>query len=134
MSAFRDVRKGPGDLPGDSKHPNSPDHDSSRAEWVSERADELAEARMADHDALTDAVEEVIGYSDWTDALASDMAAVMTESEASLETEAVRFFVNLYRRVKKDIRWEAEADAEAERDRWEDEQAEMRDSQRGDYP
>lgn len=26
MSAFRDVRKGPGDLPGDSSNPNSPDY------------------------------------------------------------------------------------------------------------
>ena len=125
---------GPGDLPGDSKHPNSPDHDSSRDEWIDERATGLADARMADHDAVTEAVEEVIGFSDYTDTMAGEMAAVLVASEAAFEAEAVRFFANLYKRVKKDIRDEAESEAEAERDRWEDEQAEMRDSQRGDYP
>lgn len=99
----------------------------ARDEWIDARSKELADARLADHEALTEAVEEVIGYSEFTDTLAGEMAAVLAASDASFEAEAVRFFANLYKRVKKDIRDEAEAEAEAERGRWEDEQAEMRD-------
>lgn len=44
MSAFRDVRKGPGDLPGDSKHPNSPDFDPT----ADEARDEAIESLLAD--------------------------------------------------------------------------------------
>src|SRR5690625_4596569 len=111
----------------DSSDPRSPYYDDSREEWIAERADELFEQRMDDHEALTDAVDEVLCYSDWTDALAGDMAAVLMASDAAFEAEAVRFFSKLYQRVEKDIRAVAETDAESERDSWEDEQAEMRD-------
>lgn len=116
----------PADMPGDDSHPNSPNYDDSRDVWIDERATELADARLADHDAVTEAVEEVIGYSEFTDTLAGEMAAVLVASKAAFDTEAIKFFANLYKRVKKGIRDEAEAEAEAERDRWEDEQAEMR--------
>src|SRR5690625_716369 len=111
----------------DSSDPRSPYYDSSREEWIAERADELADERMASAEAMTDAVEEVIGFSDWTDTLASDMAQVLGASDSAFEAEAVRFFSQLYKRVEKDIRAVAETDAESERDSWEDEQAEMRD-------
>lgn len=105
----------------------SPDESGdARDEWIDERATALFDQRIADHDAVTEAVEELIGFSDWTDTLPADMAAVLVASEAAFEAEAVRFFVNLIKRVRKDIRDVAEAEAEAERDRWEDEQAEMR--------
>lgn len=108
----------------------SPDESGdARDEWIDERATELTNARLADHEALTEAVEEVIGCSD---TLAGDMAAVLAANGASFDVEALRFFLNLYKRVKKDIRDEAEAEAESERDRWEDEQAEMRNGGLGD--
>lgn len=116
----------PADMNPDSSDPRSPHYDRSREEWIEERADELADERLASAEAMTDAVEEVIGFSDWTDALAGDMAAVLMASEAAFEAEAVRFFARLHKRVEKDIRAVAETDAESERDRWEDEQAEMR--------
>ena len=117
----------PADMNPDSSDPRSPYYDSSREEWIAERADELADERMASAEAMTDAVEEVIGFSDWTDTLASDMAQVLGASDSAFEAEAVRFFSQLYKRVEKDIRAVAETDAESERDSWEDEQAEMRD-------
>ena len=89
----------PADMNPDSSDPRSPYYDDSRDEWIAERADELADARMASHEALTDAVEEVIGFSDWTDYLAKDMAAVLTASDAAFESEAVRFFARLHKRV-----------------------------------
>lgn len=39
MNRFRDVTKGPGDLPGDDTNPNSPNYDNE----AQERADEAAE-------------------------------------------------------------------------------------------
>src|SRR5690625_4331124 len=110
----------------DSSDPRSPYYDSSRDEWIDERADELLQQRMASPEAVTDAVDEVLGFSDWTDALAGDMAAVLMASDAAFEAEAVRFFARLHKRVEKDIRAVAETDAESERDRWEEEQEEMR--------
>src|SRR5690554_3754197 len=110
----------------DSSDPRSPYYDSSRDEWIAERADELADERMASHESLTDAVEEVIGFSDWADYLAADMAAVLMASDAAFEAEAVRFFSKLYQHVEKDIRADAETEAEWERDLWEAEQEEMR--------
>jgi hypothetical protein len=44
MSRFRDVTKGPGDLPGDSTNPNSPDFDPS----ADEARDEDVDALLAD--------------------------------------------------------------------------------------
>lgn len=41
MSAFRDVRKGPGDLPGDNTNPNSPDYDHEADEARDEAIDAL---------------------------------------------------------------------------------------------
>jgi len=115
-----------GEIGASTTDPRSPAYDSSRDEWVAERADELFDERMASHESLTDAVEEVIGFSDWTDALAGDMAAVLMASDAAFEAEATRFFSKLYQRVEKDIRAVAETDAESERERWEEEQEEMR--------
>ena len=102
------------------------------ADILGERADELFDERMDDPEAVTDAVEEVLGFSDWADSLAGDMAAVLMASDAAFEAEAVRFFARLHKRVEKEIRDEAEAEAESERDRWEDEQAEMRDQYRAE--
>ena len=116
----------PADMNPDSSDPRSPYHDSSREEWIAERADALADERLASAEAMTDAVEEVLGFSDWTDALAGDMAAVLMASDAAFEAEAARFFSKLYQRVEKDIRAVSETDAESERDRWEDEQDEAR--------
>ena len=116
----------PADMNPDSSDPHSPYYDSSRDEWIDERADELADERMASHESLTDAVEEVIGFSDWTDYLAADMAAVLTATDAAFEDEAVRFFARLHKRVEQDIRAVAETDAESERDAWELEQEEAR--------
>ena len=121
----------PADMNPDSSDPRSPYYDSSREEWIAERADELADERMASAEAMTDAVEEVIGFSDWTDALAGDMAAVLMASDAAFEAEAVRFFARLHKRVEEDIRAVAETDAESERDAWELEQEDMRDHYRG---
>ena len=121
----------PADMNPDSSDPRSPYYDSSREEWIAERADELADERMASAEAMTDAVEEVIGFSDWTDALSADMAAVLMASDAAFEAEAVRFFARLHKRVEKDIRAVAETDAESERDAWELEQEDMRDHYRG---
>ena len=115
-----------GEIGASTTDPRSPAYDSSRDEALDERATELTEQRMADHEALTEAVEEVLGFSDWTDALPADMAAVLLASDAAFEAEAVRFFARLHKRVEKDIRDAAEADAERERDRWEEEQEEMR--------
>ena len=122
----------PADMNPDSSDPRSPYYDDSRDEWIAERADELADERMASAEAMTDAVEEVIGFSDWTDALAGDMAAVLMASDAAFEAEAVRFFSRLFKRVEEDIRAVAETDAESERDAWELEQEDMRDHYRGD--
>lgn len=47
MSAFRDIRKGPGDLPGDSANPNSPDYDNEAQERADEAAEREEEAREA---------------------------------------------------------------------------------------
>src|SRR5690625_4036712 len=115
----------------DSSDPRSPYYDSSRDEWIDERANELLQQRMASPEAVTDAVAEVLGFSDWTDALAGDMAAVLMASDAAIEAEAVRFFDRLHTRVEKDIRAAAETDAESERDAWELEQEDMRDHSRG---
>jgi len=121
----------PADMNPDSSDPRSPYYDSSRDEWIDERADELLQQRMASPEAVTDAVDEVLGFSDWTDALAGDMAAVLMASDAAFEAEAVRFFARLHKRVEKDIRAAAETDAESERDAWELEQEDMRDHYRG---
>jgi hypothetical protein len=118
--------KGPGDLPEPTNVPGSPAYDDSREEWIAERADELFDERMASPEAVTDAVEEVIGFTEFADTLPDDMAAVLMASDAAFEAEAVRFFARLHWRVSKDIRDAAEADAESERDRWEEEQEEMR--------
>ena len=105
----------------------SPDESGdARDEWIAERADELFDERMDDPEAVTDAVEDVLGFSDWADALAGDMAAVLMASDAAFEAEAVRFFSKLYQHVEKDIRADAETEAEWERDLWEAEQEEMR--------
>ena len=125
--------KGPGDLPEPTDTPGSPAYDDSRDEWIAERADELADERLASAEAMTDAVEEVLGFSDWTDALAGDMAAVLMASDAAFEAEVVRFFSKLYQRVEKDIRAVAETEAEAERERWELEQEEARAESRGGW-
>lgn len=122
---------GPGDLPGDASHPGSPDFNSSRDEWIDERATAIRDAKLADHDAVTEAVEQVIGFSDWTDTLAGQMAQVLTASDAAFDAEAARFFAQLYKRVRSDIADEAKAQAEQERDRWEAEQTEIRDFYRG---
>lgn len=122
---------GPGDLPEPTNVPGSPAYDDSRDEWIATRTDELDDERMASHESLTDAVEEVIGLSDWTDYLAADMAAVLTATDSAFEAEAVRFFARLNKRVEADIRAVAETDAESERDAWEDEQDEMRSFYRG---
>ena len=121
----------PADMNPDSSDPRSPYYDDSRDEWIAERADELADERMASAEAVTDAVEEVLGFSDWTDALAADMASVLIASDAAFEAEAVRFFSRLFKRVEEDIRAVAETDAESERDAWELEQEDMRDHYRG---
>ena len=121
----------PADMNPDSSDPRSPYYDSSREEWIAERADELFDERMASPEAMTDAVEEVIGFSDWTNTLDADMAAVLMASDAAFEAEAVRFFSRLFKRVEKDIRAVAETDAESERDAWELEQEDMRDHYRG---
>lgn len=105
----------------------SPDEsDDVRERWIESRADELVRERIASHDAVKDAVEDIIGNSDWTDALPGDMATVLTASGSSFYAEATRFFCRLYKRVEDDIRDGARLDAEHERERWEDEQAEMR--------
>ena len=116
----------PADMNPDSSDPRSPYYDDSREEWIDQRADELADERMASPEAVTDAVEEVIGFTEFADTLPDDMAAVLMAPESSFEAEAARFFSKLYQRVEKDIRDAAEADAESERDRWEEEQEEMR--------
>lgn len=116
----------PADMNPNPSDPRSPYYDDSRDEWIAERADELTDERLASAEAMTDAVEEVLGFSDWTDALAGDMAAVLMASDAAFEAEAVRFFARLHKRVEKDIRAVAETEAESERDRWEEEQEEMR--------
>ena len=121
----------PADMNPDSSDPRSPYYDDSRDEWIAERADELFDERMASHESLTDAVEEVIGFSDWTNTLDADMAAVLMASDAAFEAEAVRFFSRLFKRVEEDIRAVAETDAESERDAWELEQEDMRDHYRG---
>lgn len=41
MKPFRDVTKGPGDLPGDSANPNSPDYDPTADEAREEAIDAL---------------------------------------------------------------------------------------------
>ena len=120
----------PADMNPDSSDPRSPYYDDSREEWIAERTDELADERMASHESLTDAVEEVIGFSDWTDYLAADMAAVLMATGAAFEAESVRFFARLHKRVEQDIRAVAETDAESERDAWDESQAEMRDHYR----
>src|SRR5690554_5094931 len=99
----------------------SPDESGdARDEWIDERATELTAASLADDEAVTEAVEEVIGDSE---TLAGDMAAVLAARDPAVQGEAVRFFVDLYERVKNDIRAAAEDEAESERVRWEDEQA-----------
>ena len=120
----------PADMNPDSSDPRSPYYDSSRDEWIAERADELFDERMASPEAVTDAVEGVLGFSDWTDALAGDMAAVLMASDAAFEAEAVRFFARLHKRVEEDIRAVAETDAESERDAWELEQEKARSESR----
>ena len=122
----------PADMNPDSSDPRSPYYDDSRDEWIAERADELFDERMASPEAVTDAVDEVLGFSDWTDALAGDMAAVLMASDAAFEAEAVQFFSRLFKRVEEDIRAVAETDAESERDAWEMEQEDMRDHYRGE--
>ena len=97
------------------------------ADILGERADELFDERMDDPEAVTDAVEEVLGFSDWADSLAGDMAAVLMASDAAFEAEAVRFFARLHKRVEKDIRDEAEAEAESEAEMRDQYRAEMRD-------
>lgn len=123
----------PADMNPDSSDPRSPYYDDSRDEWIAERADELTDERLASAEAMTDAVEEVIGFSDWTDYMAADMAAVLTASDAAFEAEAIRFFTRLHSRVEKDIRAVAETEAESERDRWEAEQEEARAESRGGW-
>ena len=116
----------PADMNPDSSDPRSPYYDDSRDEWIAERADEMADERMASPEAVAEAVEEIIGFTEFADTLPDDMAAVLMASDAAFEAEAVRFFARLHKRVEQDIRAEAETDAESERDRWEEEQEEMR--------
>ena len=123
----------PADMNPDSSDPRSPYYDDSRDEWIAERADELADERLASAEAMTDAVEEVLGFSDWTDALAGDMAAVLMASDAAFEAEAVRFFSRLYKRVEKDIRAVAETEAESERGSWEADQEQAKAESRGGW-
>ena len=123
----------PADMNPDSSDPRSPYYDSSREEWIEDRADELADERLASHEAMTDAVTEIIGFSDYTDYLAGDMAAVLMAYDAAFEAEAVRFFARLQKRVEKDVRDAAEAEAEAERGSWEADQEQAKAESRGGW-
>lgn len=101
-------------------------YDDSRDEWIEERADELFQQRMNDPEWVADAVNEVLGFSDWIEELAGDMTNVLMASVSAFEAEAIQFFARLYMRVKEDIRDAAKSDAESERNAWEDAQDEMR--------
>lgn len=116
--------------PGDLGYPYD-DAQELRDEALDERATELTEQRMSDHDALTAACEDVLGFSDWTDTIASDMAQVLASSDAAFEAEAVRFFSLLYKRVERDIREAAEAEAEREAEQADEDAEEMRTFYRG---
>lgn len=120
-----------GEIGASTSDPRSPAYDSSRDEALDERATELTEQRMSDHDALTAACEDVLGFSDWTDTIASDMAQVLASSDAAFEAEAVRFFSLLYKRVERDIREAAEAEAEREAEQADEDAEEMRTFYRG---
>lgn len=81
MSAFRDVRKGPGDLPGDCNDPRSPDYDNSAAEARGEAIDELLNdtkwraAHKAEADSWCDGMHDGAWYSQ-AESLLADLHSV----------------------------------------------------------
>lgn len=118
---------GPGDLPGDSSHPNSPDYDSSREEWIEDRADELLHDYAKDESAVSDELGYffTIGSGDQLEnaLLRFYMAADSARSNEALALAATELYKLLDGRVTAELKGRAETDAELERVQWE---AEMR--------
>lgn len=122
---------GPGDLPGDSSHPNSPDYDDSRDVWIDERTTELLDELSASSAVVLDAVEGVntLAFDGLLDRAVRDflMDYRRAPDEAAPVAECAReLFDRLWPHVEAQLRGDAEGQAEAERDEWEAEQAEMR--------
>ena len=126
--------KGPGDLPGDSGHPNSPYYDSSRDEWIEERADELADDLEKDEGAIRDELSYffTVGAGDQLEdeLLRFYTATRAADSNESLARAAHGLWRLLDAHISTALLARAETQAELDRDAWEEAQAEMRDHYR----
>lgn len=121
MSALNYNRlPGFGDLAGDRLNPNAPDYDSRRDERIDQRAAEIADERGRDpervKDAMTDAVCSIF-YGDFVESVISDFLiaynAAPDEPHAIAEC-ARELFDRIWPTVAANIRRDAETDAEAE--------------------
>lgn len=120
----------PADMNPDSSDPRSPYYDSSREEWIADRADELLHDYAKDESAVSDELGYflTIGSGDQLEnaLLRFYMAADSARSNEALALAATDLYKLLDGRVTAELKGRAETDAELERVQWEADQAEMR--------
>lgn len=120
----------PADMNPDSSDPRSPYYDSSREEWIADRADELADDLEKDEGAIRDELSYffTIGAGDQ---LEDELLRFYTATRAADGNESLaRAAHGLWRlldtHISTALLGRAETQAELDRDSWEAEQAEMR--------
>ena len=120
----------PADMNPDSSDPRSPYYDSSRDEWIEERADELADDLEKDEGAIRDELSYffTIGAGDQLEdeLLRFYTATRSADSNESLARAAHGLWRLLNTHIITALLGRAETQAELDRDAWEEEQAEMR--------
>lgn len=119
----------PADMNPDTSDPRSPYYDDSRDEWIAERADELAEEYLRDSQKVSDSLSHffTLGAGDVLEAaLLRFYMGFDGSSNEAMAAVALELFETLDGHVSQDVKGQAELDAESERDRWEEEQEEMR--------
>lgn len=120
----------PADMNPDSSDARSPHYDSSREEWIEERADELADDLEKDEGAIRDELGYffTVGAGDQLEdeLLRFYTATRAADSNESLARAAHGLWRLLDTHISTALLGRAETQAELDRDAWEAGQAEMR--------
>lgn len=120
----------PADMNPDSSDSRSPYYDSSREEWIEERADELADDIEKDEGAIRDELSYffTIGAGDQLEdeLLRFYTATRDADSNESLARAAHGLWRLLDTHISTALLGRAETQAEIDREKWEADQAEMR--------
>lgn len=122
----------------DNAHDSEREAEEARQEAVDERADELFGQYAADESKVLEAVEWVntLGFDGLLDRALADFLLDWNRADdddaTAIRDLAQRLHERIWPHVAKQLRYAAEDEAEDERDRWEAEQAEMRNGGLGD--